>query len=167
MLLQELCLYLDEERTGTVTVCTDCGGPCPPPPPAIQAVRDEGDGSSSSTNNDETETSASNLLEELNAINAREKLYLKGNKMGLNGEQKLCGMGDEQNVGMLIFTDEILAYIRNLEDRVKLLEAGSEYPLSKHFSIEQITEEQDQGNRPASVTNAMKVERTSVNNTEN
>merc|ERR1712045_396700 len=74
---------------------------------------------------------------ELNAINAREKLYLKGNKMGLN--------------------DEILAYIRNLEDRVKLLEAGSEYPLSKHFSIEQITEEQDQGNRPASVTNAMKV----------
>ena len=50
---------------------------------------DEGDGSSSSTNNDETETSASNLLEELNAINAREKLYLKGNKMGLNGEQKL------------------------------------------------------------------------------
>lgn len=135
--LKELCLYLDEERAGTVTVCTDCGGPCPPPHPTIQAVRDEGDGSSSSTNNDETETSASNLLEELNAINAREKLYLKGNKMGLN--------------------DEILAYIRNLEDRVKLLEAGSEYPLSKHFTIEQITEEQDQGNRPASVTNAMKV----------
>ena len=50
---------------------------------------------------------------------------------------------------------------------MKLLEAGSEYPLSKHFNIEQITEEQDQGNRPASVTNAMKVERTSVNNTEN
>ena len=40
---------------------------------------------------------------------------------------------------------------------MKLLEAGSEYPLSKHFTIEQITEEQDQGNRPASVTNAMKV----------
>jgi len=126
--LKELCLYLDEERAGTVTVCTDCGGPCPPPHPPIQAVRDEGDGSSSSTNNDETETSASNLLEELNAINAREKLYLKGNKMGLN--------------------DEILAYIRNLEDRVKLLEAGSEY---------QMREEQDQGHRPQSVTNAMKV----------
>merc|ERR1719150_1609982 len=126
--LKELCLYLDEERTGTVSVCTDCGGPCPPPHPPIQAVRDEGDGSSSSTNNDETETSASNLLEELNAINAREKLYLKGNKMGLN--------------------DEILAYIRNLEDRVKLLEAGSEY---------QMREEQDQGHRPQSVTNAMKV----------
>ena len=59
--------------------------------------------------------------------------------------------------GISIFADEILAYIRNLEDRVKLLEAGSEYPLSKHFNIEQITEVQDQGNRPASVTNAMKV----------
>ena len=49
---------------------------------------------------------------------------------------------------MYYFTDEILAYIRNLEDRVKLLEAGSEY---------QIREEQDQGHRPQSVTNAMKV----------
>ena len=156
LLLQELCLYLDEERAGTVTVCTDCGGPCPPPHPTIQAVRDEGDGSSSSTNNDETETSASNLLEELNAINAREKLYLKGNKMGLNGEQKLF-WPQQNNWNFYVIADEILAYIRNLEDRVKLLEAGSEYPLSKHFTIEQITEEQDQGNRPASVTNAMKV----------
>ena len=59
--------------------------------------------------------------------------------------------------GMLIFADEILAYIRNLEDRVKLLEAGSEYPLSKHLSIQHIREEQEQGNRPESVTNAMKV----------
>ena len=65
--------------------------------------------------------------------------------------------GAAECFGMSIFPDEILAYIRNLEDRVKLLEAGSEYPLSKHFNIEQITEEQDQGNRPASVTNAMKV----------
>merc|ERR1712152_10136 len=103
------------------------------------AVRDEGDGSSSSTHGDETETSASNLVEELNAINAREKLYLKGNKIGLN--------------------DEILAYIRNLEDRVKLLEAGSDYPLSKQFSLETqiINNKDDPGSRPESVTNAMKV----------
>ena len=129
-----------------MTVCTDCGGPCPPPHPPIQAVRDEGDGSSSSTNNDETETSASNLLEELNAINAREKLYLKGNKMGLNGNYNT----DEENPrnSTRSILDEILAYIRNLEDRVKLLEAGSEY---------QMREEQDQGHRPQSVTNAMKV----------
>ena len=93
---QELCLYLDEERAGCVSVCTECGGPMPLPPvpapgpgplQAVSAVRDEGDGSSSSTNNDESEISASNLVEELNAVQAREKLYLKGNKMGLNGKK--------------------------------------------------------------------------------
>lgn len=69
-----------------MTVCSDCGGPLPPSHQSpLQAVRDEGDGSSSSTNNDESEISASNLVEELNAVQAREKLYLKGNKMGLNG----------------------------------------------------------------------------------
>ena len=66
-------------------MCTECGGPLPPTHPPLQAVRDEGDGSSSSTNNDESEISGSNLVEELNAVNARENLYLKGNKTGLNG----------------------------------------------------------------------------------
>ena len=80
-------MYLDEERSGSLTVCTDCGGPMPPTHPPLQAVRDEGDGSSSSTNNDEAEISASNLVDELNAVRAREKLYLKGNKMGLNGKK--------------------------------------------------------------------------------
>merc|ERR1719422_2187749 len=123
-----------------MSVCTECGGPHPPLHPP---VRDEGDGSSSSTNNDEAEISTSNLVDELNAVRAREKLYLKGNKMGLN--------------------DEVLSYIRNLEDRVKLLEAGSEYPLSKHFSLEtQLSDKftnskEDPGSRPESVTNAMKV----------
>lgn len=149
--LKELCLYLDEERAGGVTVCTECGGPLPPTHPPLQAVRDEGDGSSSSTNNDESEISGSNLVEELNAVNARENLYLKGNKMGLN--------------------DEVLLYIRNLEDRVGQLEAGSEYPLSTQFnqpfrnkivkdlSLDHISDniEKDMGSRPESVTNAMKV----------
>jgi len=144
-------LYLDEERAGGVTVCTECGGPLPPTHPPLQAVRDEGDGSSSSTNNDESEISGSNLVEELNAVNARENLYLKGNKMGLN--------------------DEVLLYIRNLEDRVGQLEAGSEYPLSTHFpqpfrskivkdlSLDHINDniDKDLGSRPESVTNAMKV----------
>jgi len=149
--LKELCLYLDEERAGGVTVCTECGGPLPPTHPPLQAVRDEGDGSSSSTNNDESEISGSNLVEELNAVNARENLYLKGNKTGLN--------------------DEVLLYIRNLEDRVGQLEAGSEYPLSTQFnqsfrtkmlkdiSLDHINDnaEKDLGSRPESVTNAMKV----------
>lgn len=54
-----------------------------------------------------------------------------------------------------------MSYIRNLEDRVKLLEAGSEYPLSKHFSLESPISDniskEEQGSRPESVTNAMKV----------
>ena len=79
-------MYLDEERAGGVTVCTECGGPLPPTQSPLQAVRDEGDGSSSSTNNDESEISGSNLVEELNAVNARENLYLKGKQTGLNGE---------------------------------------------------------------------------------
>lgn len=60
-----------------------------------------------------------------------------------------------------MFLDEILSYIRNLEDRVKLLEAGSEYPLSKQFSLEShlssTISKDEQGSRPDSVTNAMKV----------
>ena len=54
-----------------------------------------------------------------------------------------------------------MSYIRNLEDRVKLLEAGSEYPLSKHFSLESPISDniskEEQGSRPDTVTNAMKV----------
>ena len=85
-------MYLDEERSGSMSVCTECGGPMPPPhPPLHPPVRDEGDGSSSSTNNDESEVSGSNLVEELNAVQAREKLYLKGNKIGLNGMFNLKG----------------------------------------------------------------------------
>ena len=72
-----------------MTVCTECGGPLPPTHPPFQAVREEGDGSSSSTNNDESEIFGSNQVEELNAVNAREILYLKGNKMGLNGTYRL------------------------------------------------------------------------------
>ena len=89
-------MYLDEERSGSLTVCTDCGGPMPPAHPPLQAVRDEGDGSSSSTNNDESEVSASNLVEELNAVQAREKLYLKGNKIGLNGKLHIFGQMPDQ-----------------------------------------------------------------------
>lgn len=107
-LVQELCLYLDEERAGCVSVCTECGGPMPLPPPApgppVSAVRDEGDGSSSSTNNDEAEISASNLVDELNAVRAREKLYLKGNKMGLNGKKLISRYIQEMMIVFLFQT---------------------------------------------------------------
>jgi hypothetical protein len=48
-------------------------------------ARDEGDGSSRGSN-DESETSASNLVEEMSAVTARENLYKQSGKMGLNGE---------------------------------------------------------------------------------
>lgn len=158
--LKELCLYLDEERGGA-GVCIECGGPSPTPVPLVPGVlpgvgvpRDEGDGSSSSTNNDESEISGSNLVEELNAVNARESLYKNNNKIGLN--------------------DEVLLYIRNLEDRVSQLEVGPEFPdprpPSKVFTrasiVEDLTslitehlEEENivNSHRPESVTNAMKV----------
>ena len=75
--------------------------PPPAPGPPVSAVRDEGDGSSSSTNNDEAEISTSNLVDELNAVRAREKLYLKGNKMGLNGK-KLISRDIHEEV-MIVF----------------------------------------------------------------
>ena len=71
----------------------------------------------------------------------------------------------------ILIADEVLLYIRNLEDRVGQLEAGSEYPLSTQFnqpfrtkivkdlSLDHINDslEKDMGSRPESVTNAMKV----------
>ena len=46
---------------------------------------DEGDGSSRGSN-DESQTSASNLVEELTAVAVRENLYKQSGKMGLNCE---------------------------------------------------------------------------------
>ena len=96
--LQELCLYLDEERAGGGGggggLCEECGGAgaSSASPPGLQPgpVRDEGDGSSSSTNNDESPDPS--LVEELTAVTAREKarekVYLKGGKgmVIMNGE---------------------------------------------------------------------------------
>lgn len=45
--LKELCLYLDEERTRTNMLCSNCGQT------TAAMLRDDGDGSSSSTNADE------------------------------------------------------------------------------------------------------------------
>merc|ERR1719490_556079 len=160
--LKELCLYLDEERSGGGGgVCTECGAPSSLSPPIPSGVtlaalaRDEGDGSSRGSN-DESEVSGSNLVEEMTVVRARENLYKQSGKMGLN--------------------DEVLLYIRNLEDRVGQLESGSEFPYKPVFPIsapssktkEQVEEDDDDdeadvlhskeegGVRPESVSNAMK-----------
>ena len=75
----------------------------------------------------------------------------------------------------LSISDEVLLYIRNLEDRVGQLESGSEFPYKPVFPIsapssktkEQVEEDDDEvgvlhskeegGVRPESVSNAMKV----------
>lgn len=155
--LKELCLYLDEERSGGGGgVCTECGGPSSLSPPIPSGVtlaalaRDEGDGSSRGSN-DESEVSGSNLAEEMTVVRARENLYKQSGKMGLN--------------------DEVLLYIRNLEDRVGQLESGSEFPYKPVFPLPPPSkakeEEEDDdgvmrskeegGVRPESVSNAMKV----------
>merc|ERR1719266_1803693 len=158
--LKELCLYLDEERSGGGGgVCTECGGPSSLSPPIVPngvtlaaLARDEGDGSSRGSN-DESEVSGSNLAEEMTVVRARENLYKQSGKMGLN--------------------DEVLLYIRNLEDRVGQLESGSEFPYKPVFPIsapskpkEQVKEDEEEevvrskeegGVRPESVSNAMKV----------
>lgn len=157
--LKELCLYLDEERTGA-GVCKDCGGPglVPSPPPCVpNEPRDEGDGSSSSTNNDDSETLSANLVEELDALSMRERLYKQSQKVGLN--------------------DDVLLYIRNLEECVSKLGSGIEFPLSSQENISTSTLsrgsiaesmqnvkkegrdsfEQIGNQRPQSVNNAMKV----------
>ena len=70
-------------------------------------------------------------------------------------------------------SDEVLLYIRNLEDRVGQLESGSEFPYKPVFPIaapskpkEQVKEDEEEevvrskeegGVRPESVSNAMKV----------
>jgi len=92
----------------------------------------------------------------MTVVRARENLYKQSGKMGLN--------------------DEVLLYIRNLEDRVGQLESGSEFPYKPVFPIsplsskakEQVEEDDEDeeevvlckeegGVRPESVSNAMKV----------
>ena len=74
----------------------------------------------------------------------------------------------------MCISDEVLLYIRNLEDRVGQLESGSEFPYKPVFPIsapskakERVEEDEDEeevvqskdegGVRPESVSNAMKV----------
>ena len=74
----------------------------------------------------------------------------------------------------MCISDEVLLYIRNLEDRVGQLESGSEFPYKPVFPIsapskakerveedeeeeEEVRSKEEGGVRPESVSNAMKV----------
>ncbi|XP_060530494.1 coiled-coil domain-containing protein 85C-A [Cylas formicarius] len=94
--LKELCLYLDEER-GNV-ICPSCGSATTP------NLRDDGDGSSSSTNADEP---------------AVPQQFQNTPRRSASRERILHENLARQRS---TFNDQIMQYVRNLEQRVKQLE---------------------------------------------
>ncbi|XP_071453138.1 coiled-coil domain-containing protein 85C-A isoform X2 [Hetaerina americana] len=114
--LKELCLYLDEERNQST--CSSCGGGGPPRP---GVPRDDGDGSSSSTNADEVTgpppppppsvpSTTPTVHAPLSALPRRQD----------NRERQ----PEEENThqrSRSIFNDQIMQYIRGLEQKVQTL----------------------------------------------
>ncbi|CAH1174047.1 unnamed protein product [Phaedon cochleariae] len=98
--LKELCLYLDEERAGNV-MCSTCGGG------TGGNLRDDGDGSSSSTNADEPGA-------------AREFGTGENGQRRAEGRERLLheSLARQRST----FNDQIMQYVRSLEQRVKQLE---------------------------------------------
>ena len=96
--LKELCLYLDEERNAT----TSCNHGLTGRP----SHRDDGDGSSSSTNADEPVTSP---------------IYPAGNAQRRSeSTERLLEESIQRQRN--IFNEQIIQYVRHLEQRVKMLE---------------------------------------------
>jgi len=126
--LKELCLFLDEERS-VGGLCTNCGGNCSVVPVSrLQAIRDEGDGSSS----DELEASSGMLTEGLASPGGLKMLKLN-------------------------LSNEVIKYIRNLEERITQMEGGGDFVENKIDDIVNNFKDNSNPNRIAAVTNAMKV----------
>ncbi|KAG5884085.1 hypothetical protein JTB14_027768 [Gonioctena quinquepunctata] len=98
--LKELCLYLDEERASN-SLCPSCGSA-----PAVN-MRDDGDGSSSSTNADEPAVS-----QEFNT----------GGNTQRRSESRERLLHENLARQRNSFNDQIMQYVRSLEQRVKQLE---------------------------------------------
>ena len=129
--LKELCLYLDEERN---QVCPQCGAGLRP----SQALRDDGDGSSSSTNADEPALPSQFVA----ASSGQPFGTAGGNGSGVsvpfNGHTTPSTHGSGVNVRRTesrerlleesiqrqrtVFNDQMMQYVRSLEQRVKTLE---------------------------------------------
>ncbi|KAJ3658348.1 hypothetical protein Zmor_010091 [Zophobas morio] len=98
--LKELCLYLDEERGGNA-ICPSCGSA------PSGNLRDDGDGSSSSTNADEPAVP--------------QQFTTGGNPPRRSASRERIlheNLARQRNT----FNDQIMQYVRNLEQRVKQLE---------------------------------------------
>ncbi|CAB3380463.1 Hypothetical predicted protein [Cloeon dipterum] len=100
--LKELCLYLDEERNSQ-TNCPSCGASLRP------GTRDDGDGSSSSTNADEP-----NMPAVPNANTGTQFIHRSESRDRL--------MEDSITRQRNTFNDQLVGYIRSLEQRVVQLE---------------------------------------------
>ncbi|KAH0817433.1 hypothetical protein GEV33_005358 [Tenebrio molitor] len=98
--LKELCLYLDEERGGN-SICPSCGSA-----PAGN-MRDDGDGSSSSTNADEP---------------AVPQQFTAGGNPPRRSASRERILHENLARQRSTFNDQIMQYVRNLEQRVKQLE---------------------------------------------
>ncbi|XP_066252307.1 coiled-coil domain-containing protein 85C isoform X1 [Euwallacea similis] len=96
--LKELCLYLDEERGNAI--CPSCGSGT-----TTTNLRDDGDGSSSSTNADEPAVP--------------QQFSTNGPRRSASRERILHENLARQRS---TFNDQIMQYVRSLEQRVKQLE---------------------------------------------
>lgn len=129
--LKELCLYLDEERNQH-QVCPHCGTGLRP----SQALRDDGDGSSSSTNADEPAIPSQFVAPNTN----QSFVSAPGNTPGVGAPFSGPGTPTPSNISVrrtesrerlleesiqrqrTVFNDQMMQYVRSLEQRVKTLE---------------------------------------------
>lgn len=98
--LKELCLYLDEERANG-SLCPNCGNS------TGGNLRDDGDGSSSSTNADEP---------------AVPQQFTSGGNTQRRSESRERILHESLARQRNTFNDQIMQYVRSLEQRVKQLE---------------------------------------------
>ncbi|XP_008191807.2 coiled-coil domain-containing protein 85C isoform X2 [Tribolium castaneum] len=98
--LKELCLYLDEERGGN-SMCPACGSA------PTGNLRDDGDGSSSSTNADEP---------------AIPQQFTNGGNPPRRSASRERILHENLARQRSTFNDQIMQYVRSLEQRVKQLE---------------------------------------------
>ncbi|KAE8747450.1 hypothetical protein FOCC_FOCC005781 [Frankliniella occidentalis] len=129
--LKELCLYLDEERNQN-QVCPHCGTGLRP----SQAQRDDGDGSSSSTNADEPAIPSQFVTPNPGQPFGTTSGGSSANNVSYTGPSTPTSHGmnvrrSESRERLLeesiqrqrtVFNDQMMQYVRSLEQRVKTLE---------------------------------------------
>lgn len=134
--LKELCLYLDEERNQST--CASCGGG--PPRPGVP--RDDGDGSSSSTNADEASGPPPPPVTPVPS--SLSSTVQPPNLSGLARRPENRDRQPDDDVShqrsRSVFNEQIMQYIRNLEQKVQSLEEEKRILQQKLLSISSTNE---------------------------